>query len=66
MTDLNILIKRISNIKNKKLYKKLFKLILFYDIKYSKNSNGVYFNISDLTVGIITEIDRLVSYYEQI
>ena len=64
MTDLNILVKRISNIKNRKLYKKLFKLILFYNVEYTKNSNGVYFNMSDLSDGVITEIDKLVSHYE--
>ena len=40
---------RIQNLKSKKFYIKLFKIILNENIDYSTNSNGIFFNINKLT-----------------
>ena len=59
-----LLIKRIKLIDNKKCYIKLFNMILDDNINYSKNSNGVYINISILSDEILDKIDKIVRYYE--
>ena len=64
MIDKNILIQRLRNIKNKKCYIKIFKLILDNNIEFSKNSNGIFFNTIDISDDIMCEIDGVVSYYE--
>ena len=66
MIDRNFLIKRIANIKIKKFYKKLFELVLFYDIEYTQNTNGIFFNITPLTDEIIIAIENVVISYEEI
>lgn len=40
---------RIQNLKSKKFYIKLFKIILNENIDYSTNCNGIFFNINKLT-----------------
>jgi hypothetical protein len=61
--DKKQLVKRISDIKNKKCYLKIFKLI-HGDIKYTKNDNGVFFNLTNLSDTILTNIDSVIQYYE--
>lgn len=40
---------RIQNLKSKKFYIKLFKIILNENIDYNTNCNGIFFNINKLT-----------------
>lgn len=40
---------RIQNIKTKKNYFKLYSIIINDNIKYTKNSNGIFFNINKLS-----------------
>jgi len=54
------LIKRISNIKlkkhKKKYYIQLFNIINKNNIKYTKNLNGIFFNLNNVDNDILVEI----------
>ena len=43
MSDKKFLIRRINDIKNKKCYQDIFRLLLNQNINYTRNSNGIFF-----------------------
>ena len=57
------LVKRIRTV-NKKVYKKIFLLILKNDIKYSQNQNGVFINIDKISDNLLNDINELIKEYE--
>ena len=61
MIDIFILNNKIKNVKNKKVYKRIFKLILDDDIKYTKNNNGVFFNLSELNESTLLQIEKILT-----
>lgn len=63
-SDKKSLSNRINNIKNKKCYIKIFSLLHNSNINYTKNDNGIFFNISILSNDILSIIDNIISYYE--
>ncbi len=58
------LIKRISDIKNKKCYIKIFRIIYNNNNHFTRNDNGVFFNITNLSDEILYKIDNIVKYFE--
>jgi len=54
--DKKLLVKRIGDIKNKKCYIKIFKLINNDNLSYTKNENGIFFNLSTLSNDILFKI----------
>ena len=62
--DKKILVKRITDIKIKKCYLKIFKIIHNDNFKYTKNDNGIFFNLTDLPDSILTNIESIIQYYE--
>ena len=64
MIDKKILIQRLKTVDNIKMYRKIFKIIIDKDIKYTKNSNGIFFNIDLLDEKTLFEIEKLITYYE--
>ena len=57
--DKEVLIRRISAIKNKQCYLDILELIHSHGLDYTVNSNGVYFNLAvipDTTIQIIIDI----------
>ena len=65
MVDKAILIQRLRNLENKKCYIKLFRMIIQHNIKYTKNQNGIFFNIDLVDNNTLTEMDKLITYYEK-
>ena len=55
---------RIQNLKNRKFYIKLFKIILNENIDYNKNSNGIFFNINKLDNSQFNKINTFLDYCE--
>ena len=55
---------RIQNLKSRKFYIKLFKIILNENIDYNKNSNGIFFNINKLTNSQFNKINTFLDYCE--
>ena len=64
--DKKILFKRIGDIKNKKCYIKIFKLIHGDNLSYTKNDNGIFFNLNNLSNELLTNIEYIIQYYEQL
>ena len=56
---------RIQNLKKRKIYIKLFKLILNENINYNSNSNGIFFNVSKIPIDSLIKIDEFLNEYEQ-
>ena len=64
-SDKAFLIKRISNIQHKKCYIDIFKLFIKENIKYTRNRNGIFFNVSLLSDEILNMIDFIISFHEE-
>lgn len=56
--------KRLHDIKNKNCYIKIFNYIIQNNLTYSKNENGIFFNLSELDDKYIYIIDKILFYYE--
>ena len=57
--DKEVLIRRITAVKNKQCYLDILELIHSHGLNYTVNSNGVYFNLAtvpDETINIIIDI----------
>ena len=61
--DKKQLVKRMGDIKNKKCFIKIFKVI-HGTTKYTINDNGVLFNLTILPDNILTNIEIIIQYYE--
>jgi hypothetical protein len=55
---------RIQNLKKRKIYIKLFKLILNENINYSTNNNGIFINVSKIPTNSLIKIDEFLNDYE--
>ena len=64
MSDKKFLIRRINDIKNKKCYQDIFRLLLNQNINYTRNSNGIFFNLALLNDEILNRIDFILSFHE--
>ena len=58
------IINKIQNIKNKKNYINLFKLIIKLNIPYSLNNNGVFFNINKISNQNLNKIIKLIDSFD--
>ena len=64
ISDKKDLLRRITNIKYKICYKNIFKLLIKYNIKYTRNNNGIFFNLALLSDDILNEINDIILPYE--
>ena len=62
--DKKQLVKRLGDIKNKKCYIKIFKVIHGNNYKYTQNDNGIFFNLTNLPDNILCGIENIINYYE--
>ena len=62
--DKKVLANRLSEIKIQRCYKDIFKLLIKKNIKYMRNNNGIFFNVSALSDDILNIIDRILVFYE--
>lgn len=62
--DKKMLVKRIEGIKNRQCYMKILKVIHGDNFNFTKNDNGVFFNVSNLPDSVLFKIDSVVQYYE--
>lgn len=58
------IINKIQNIKNKKNYINLFKLIIKLNISYSLNKNGIFFNLNKIDSKDLKKITNLIDSFE--
>ncbi len=57
--------RRIRQIKNKKCYIDIFRIIRNDNIEHTINSNGVFFNLTPLPQNTLDDIDNTLKRYEQ-
>ncbi len=62
--DKEMLIRRISNIKNNQCYMDILDLIHTRNILYTVNSNGIYFNLTTIPDDAMHIIMDIVGHYE--
>jgi len=62
--DKKQLVKRMGDIKNKKCYIKIFKLVHHGQTKYTVNDNGVLFNLTVLPDNLLVSIESIIQHYE--
>ena len=55
---------RIQNLKKRKIYINLFKLILNENINYNSNSNGIFINVSKIPISSLIKIDHFLNENE--
>jgi len=55
---------RIQNLKKRKIYIKLFKLILNENINFNSNNNGIFINVSKIPIDSLIKIDEFLNEYE--
>ena len=58
------IINKIQNIKNKKNYINLFKLIIKLKIPYSYNNNGIFFNLNKINSNDLNKIIKLIDSFQ--
>ena len=58
------LVRRIGLIKKKKPHIEIFRVIVDNNIEYTLNGNGIFFNLSAIDDGIISQIDLVVKKYK--
>ena len=58
------LIRRIGLIKKKKVHLEIFHVIVDNKIEYTLNGNGIFFNLSAIDDGVISQIDSIVKKYK--
>jgi hypothetical protein len=61
-----IIASRIEQIKNKKIYIKLFKIISDDNNNYTANSNGVFLNLNNLHNKTLFKIQKVLDTYDNI
>jgi spermidine synthase len=54
------LVKKIERLTSKNHYKQVFKILKSSGIKITQNSNGVFFNMNDLTNEILKKLDEFL------
>lgn len=66
VSDKKIIASRIEQIKNKKIYVKLFSIIYSDNNDYTTNTNGVFLNINNLQDKTLIKIEKLLDTYDNI
>ena len=64
MNDRVYLVRRINDIKNRKCYIDIFKLLHKKNINYTRNKNGIFFNVALLSDEVMSKICFILSSYE--
>ena len=64
MDEKEWLVRRIADVKDKGCYLQILDLIHTDGLKYTVNSNGVYFNLASVPDAVIHKITAVVSKYE--
>ena len=62
--DKKKIVSRITDLKNKHCNTKIFKIIYEFNINYSKNDNGVFFNLNELNNETLSKIENIIDFYE--
>ena len=62
--DKHWLVRRIDNLGSRSCCREIFQLILFHEVPYMKNSNGVFFDTRDVSDVLFRTLEAVVARYE--
>jgi len=65
-SDKKIIASRIEQIRNKKIYLKLFEIISIDNNNYTSNANGVFLNLNNLQDKTLHKIEKVLNKYDEI
>ena len=55
------IVSKIDDIKDKKNLLKIFRFLLKNKIKYSRNLNGIFFNLNDIEGDLLNDLDFFIN-----
>ena len=64
LNDKVLLVRLIPEIKHKKCYIELFKVLINKDIKYMRNANGIFFDVGLLSDDVLNIIENILTFHE--
>ena len=64
LTDKKTIMTRINNLKNKKYYIEIYKIIKDNNVSYSQNNNGIFINLTNIEDDILDKIIKYLNYIE--
>jgi hypothetical protein len=64
LEDKKRIMTKIQNLKNKKHYMYLYRLIKENNVSYSQNINGVFINLNNITDEILDKISQYLTYLD--
>lgn len=62
LTDKKAIMTRISNLKSKKHYIEIYKIIKENNVSYSQNINGIFINLTNIEDDILDKIVKYLNY----
>jgi hypothetical protein len=64
LDDKKCIMTKIQNLKNKKHYMHLYRLIKDNNVTYSQNNNGVFINLNNISDDILEKIVQYLNYLD--
>jgi hypothetical protein len=64
LADKKVIMTRIQNLKSKKHYLHIYKIIKDNNVNYSQNMNGIFINLTNIEDPILDKIIEYLSYVE--
>jgi len=64
LADKKVIMTRIQNLKSKKHYIHIYKIIKDNNVNYSKNINGIFINLTNIEDPILDKIIEYLNYVE--
>jgi hypothetical protein len=64
LNDKKTIMTRINNLKNKKYYIEIYKIIKENNVLYSQNNNGIFINLTNIEDSILDKIVKYLNYIE--
>ena len=64
LTDKKAIMTRINNLKSKKHFVEIYKIIKDNNVTYSQNTNGVFINLTNIDDTILDKIVKYLNYIE--
>jgi len=64
LSDKKVIMTRIQNLKSKKHYVNIYKIIKDNNVSYSQNINGIFINLTNIEDPILDKIVEYLTYVE--
>jgi hypothetical protein len=64
LNDKKAIMTRINNLKSKKHYMEIYKIIKENNVSYSQNINGVFINLTNIEDDVLDKIVKYLNYIE--